>query len=119
MVHANNPRSTPVDTRSLIVARCGIPAAFCNGGALLSEHVVPLNDLSNWMLPPPSARDAGPIHVFDTAEVAMALLKRPSERRASYPLSRHRLDPVDDAIVVAARLTGHTAIGHQRRRTRK
>jgi hypothetical protein len=38
----------------------------------MSEHVVPLNVLSDWMLPLPSVRDSRPVRVFDTAGEAMA-----------------------------------------------
>lgn len=50
----------------------------------MSEQLKPLDDLSGWELPPPSARGAEPIRVFDTAAEAMAFLKtlREHARRA-------------------------------------
>jgi len=32
----------------------------------MSEHAVPLEDLSGWTLPPASVGDTGPVRVFDT-----------------------------------------------------
>lgn len=46
----------------------------------MSEHVEPLDDLSGWTLPPPSAIDTQPVRVFDTAAEAMTLLKNLRER---------------------------------------
>lgn len=40
----------------------------------MDDLIVP-DRLSGWVLPPPSACDAGPVRVFDTAAEAMAFLK--------------------------------------------
>jgi hypothetical protein len=34
------------------------------------------DDLSDWVMPPPSGRDPEPVRVFDSAEDAMAFLRR-------------------------------------------
>jgi hypothetical protein len=49
-------------------------------GLVKARHSEPLDDLSEWVLPPPAARNTKPIRVFDTADAAIALLARLQDR---------------------------------------
>jgi hypothetical protein len=45
-----------------------------------ARHGEPLDELSDWELPPRSAGDARPVRVFDSAEHAIACLARLRDR---------------------------------------
>lgn len=47
-----------------------------------TRRITPLDDLSGWEIPPPAAREAEPVRVFDTAEDAIAFLARQANAEA-------------------------------------